>query len=200
MPSALKPREACPSDTPRNQYWRNSPCKLRKTASPSLLGPTRASASRSPASLARKGITFLSAHAIGPGPKCRGRTREQRFRRPLCANRFNQVGHNSGGGSRYRGAGGTAGYPDQQRWYTPMRMRDKSYADNSSLITDSPVLQSAPAWASIVPPDCALIEFLSCAIRISASSILICSSISRCCLKSAMLRELLIAAFLASRQ
>ena len=52
--------------------------------------------------------------------------------------------------------------------YTPMRMRDKSYADNSSLITASPVLQSPPAWASIVPPDCALIEFLSCAIRISS--------------------------------
>ncbi len=84
--------------------------------------------------------------------------------------------------------------------YTPMRMRNKSYADNSSLITDSPVLQSPPAWASIVPPDCALVEFLSCAIRISASSILICSSISRCCLKSAMLRELLIAAALVSRQ
>src|SRR3984957_21089771 len=84
--------------------------------------------------------------------------------------------------------------------YTPMRMRDKSYADNSSLITDSPVLQSPPAWALIVPPDCALIEFLSCAIRISASSILICSSISRCCLQMGMLRELLIAASLASRQ
>src|SRR5258708_21881519 len=84
--------------------------------------------------------------------------------------------------------------------YTPMRMRDKSNADNSSLITDSPVLQSPPAWASIMPPDCALIESLSCAIRISASSILICSSISRCCLKSATLHELLIAASLASRQ
>src|SRR5580704_7657368 len=145
---------------------------------------------------ANKGIGFEIARQLsqeghhirrtrsGPGPKCRGRTREQRFRRPLCANRFNQVGHNSGSGSRYRGAGGTAGYPDQQRGYTPMRMRDKSYADNSSLVTASPVLQSPPAWASIVPPDCALIEFLSCAIRISASSILICSSISRCCLKS----------------
>jgi NAD(P)-dependent dehydrogenase (short-subunit alcohol dehydrogenase family) len=44
-------------------------------------------------------------------------------------------------------AGGTAGYPDQQRGYTPMRMRDKSYADNSSLITASRVLQSPPAWA-----------------------------------------------------
>ena len=63
-------------------------------------------------------------------------------------------------------AGGTAGYPDQQRGYTPMRMRDKSYADNSSLVTDSQVLQSSPAWASIIPPDCALVEFLSCAIRI----------------------------------
>ena len=92
---------------------------------------------------------LIGARDSGPGPKCRGRTREQRFRRPLCANRFNQVGHNSGGGSRYRGAGGTAGYPDQQRWYTPMRMRDKSYADNSSLITDSPVLQSPPTWALI---------------------------------------------------
>ena len=49
---------------------------------------------------------------------------------------------------------------------TPMRMRDKTYADNSSLITDSQVLQSPPAWASIIPPDCALVEFLSCAIRI----------------------------------
>src|SRR5580704_13428218 len=58
MPSALRPRAACRSNTPRNEYRRNSPCKLRKTASPSLLGPTRASASRSPASLARKGITF----------------------------------------------------------------------------------------------------------------------------------------------
>src|SRR5580704_8606678 len=84
--------------------------------------------------------------------------------------------------------------------YTPMRMRDKSYADNSSLIMDSPVLQSPPAWASIVPPDCALIDLLSCAIRISASSILICSSISQCCLRSAMLHELLIAASLVSRQ
>src|SRR5580698_10193243 len=50
--------------------------------------------------------------------------------------------------------------------YTSMRMRNKSYADNSSLMTDSQVLQSPPAWASIIPPDCALVEFLSCAIRI----------------------------------
>jgi len=44
--------------------------------------------------------------------------------------------------------------------YTSMRMRNKSYADNSSLTTDSQVLQSPPAWASIIPPDCALVEFL----------------------------------------
>jgi hypothetical protein len=71
--------------------------------------------------LGQEGHQILIGARSGPGPNCRGRTREQRLRRSLCANRFDQVGHNSGRGSRHRSARGTAGYPDQQRGYHHFR-------------------------------------------------------------------------------
>lgn len=45
-----------------------------------------------------------------------------------------------------------------------MRVRDRTYADNSSLNGSSAALQSPPAWVQTIHAKCALIESLSCAI------------------------------------